>query len=94
MKAGRPEADVYRPLLLLRLCRKAVRAIVVLFPLLGLTYLLMFYGPATDTELYRVFKYMNALLQTLQVSCSSAAEAEGLGDGKGGGGGECFKKTT
>ncbi|KAL8573261.1 hypothetical protein ACOMHN_006672 [Nucella lapillus] len=46
--------------------RKAVRAILVLFPLLGLTYLLMFYGPATDTDLYRIFQYMNAVLQTLQ----------------------------
>ncbi|XP_076461460.1 corticotropin-releasing factor receptor 2-like [Babylonia areolata] len=46
--------------------RKAVRAILVLFPLLGLTYLLMFYGPASDTLLYTVFKYMNAVLQTLQ----------------------------
>ena len=57
--------------------RKAVRAIVVLFPLLGLTYLLMFYGPATDTQLYRVFKYMNALLQTLQVSGVGSDAKEG-----------------
>ncbi|KAK7109189.1 hypothetical protein V1264_013275 [Littorina saxatilis] len=46
--------------------RKAARAIVVLFPLLGLTYLLMFYAPSEDQDLFRAFKYVNAVLQPLQ----------------------------
>lgn len=49
-------------------CRKAVRATVVLFPLLGLTYLLFFYIPTSHRHLYHVTAFVNAALHSLQVS--------------------------
>ncbi|XP_025093533.1 corticotropin-releasing factor receptor 1-like isoform X2 [Pomacea canaliculata] len=46
--------------------RKAVRATVVLFPLLGLTYLLFFYIPTSHRHLYHVTAFVNAALHSLQ----------------------------
>ncbi|KAK7479260.1 hypothetical protein BaRGS_00029508, partial [Batillaria attramentaria] len=51
----------------IRQYRKAVRATLVLFPLLGLTYLLVFYMPASkESQFYRVMSYINAVLHTMQ----------------------------
>ena len=46
--------------------RKASRAIVVLFPLLGLTYVLMLVEPPPGHSLYAFVKYGNATLSSLQ----------------------------
>lgn len=46
--------------------RKATRAIVVLFPLLGMTYLLMFYGPPQTSDFYVVFRFINTILMAVQ----------------------------
>lgn len=48
-------------------CRKAVKATVILLPLLGVTYVL-FITPPSDTAIARrSFVYINAVLQSTQV---------------------------
>ncbi|CAL1538254.1 unnamed protein product [Lymnaea stagnalis] len=46
--------------------RKALKAIVVLFPLLGVTYILFIQTPYHSTEVKFVLEHVNALLQSLQ----------------------------
>ncbi|CAG5132410.1 unnamed protein product, partial [Candidula unifasciata] len=49
-----------------RQSRKAVRATVVLVPLLGLTYILFIKPPFDDRILNSIFQHVNALLQSTQ----------------------------
>ena len=46
--------------------RKAAKATLILFPLLGLTYLLFLFPPQNAGQL--AFKYINSLLQSTQVT--------------------------
>ncbi|KAK6166197.1 hypothetical protein SNE40_022952 [Patella caerulea] len=46
--------------------RKAVKATIILFPLLGVTYVLFLMPPSDDPVVGSVFKYANALLQSFQ----------------------------
>ncbi|XP_069778278.1 corticotropin-releasing factor receptor 2 isoform X2 [Narcine bancroftii] len=47
--------------------RKAVKAILVLLPLLGITYILYFIDPGKDDISYVVFIYFNSFLQSFQI---------------------------
>lgn len=49
-------------------CRKAVKATLVLLPLLGITYMLFFVNPGEDDISQIVFIYFNSFLQSFQVS--------------------------
>ncbi|KAM9790962.1 corticotropin-releasing factor receptor 2 isoform 3-T3 [Syngnathus typhle] len=49
------------------LCRKAVKATLVLLPLLGITYMLFFVNPGGDDISQIVFVYFNSFLQSFQV---------------------------
>lgn len=49
------------------LCRKAVKATLVLLPLLGITYMLFFVNPGEDDISQIVFIYFNSFLQAFQV---------------------------
>ncbi|XP_051879365.1 corticotropin-releasing factor receptor 2 isoform X2 [Pristis pectinata] len=46
--------------------RKAVKAILVLLPLLGITYILFFIDPGKDDISYVAFLYFNSFLQSFQ----------------------------
>lgn len=48
-------------------CRKAVKATLVLLPLLGLTYMLFFVNPGEDEISQIVFIYFNSFLESFQV---------------------------
>jgi len=48
--------------------RKAVKATVILFPLLGITYVLFIMPPSDHRKVQVTFKYINAVLQSFQVS--------------------------
>jgi len=48
--------------------RKAVKATLVLFPLLGMIYLLFITNPSTNLVSQRVFTYTNNVLQSTQVN--------------------------
>ncbi|KAM9790960.1 corticotropin-releasing factor receptor 2 isoform 1-T1 [Syngnathus typhle] len=48
------------------LCRKAVKATLVLLPLLGITYMLFFVNPGGDDISQIVFVYFNSFLQSFQ----------------------------
>lgn len=48
-------------------CRKAVKATLVLLPLLGITYMLFFVNPGEDDISQIVFIYFNSFLQSFQV---------------------------
>ena len=48
------------------LCRKAVRATLILFPLLGVTYVVFISPPNDEPMAKRVFVYFNAILQSIQ----------------------------
>nr|XP_009667478.1 PREDICTED: corticotropin-releasing factor receptor 2 isoform X2 [Struthio camelus australis] len=52
--------------------RKAVKATLVLLPLLGITYMLFFVNPGEDDISQIVFIYFNSFLQSFQLSCSGA----------------------
>lgn len=47
--------------------RKAVKATLVLLPLLGITYILFFVNPGEDDIAQIVFIYFNSFLQSFQV---------------------------
>lgn len=47
--------------------RKAVKATLVLLPLLGITYMLFFVNPGEDDIAQIVFIYFNSFLQSFQV---------------------------
>lgn len=47
--------------------RKAVKATLVLLPLLGITYMLFFVNPGEDDISQIVFIYFNSFLQSFQV---------------------------
>lgn len=49
------------------LCRKAVKATLVLLPLLGITYMLFFVNPGEDEISQIVFIYFNSFLESFQV---------------------------
>lgn len=49
------------------LYRKAVKATLVLLPLLGITYMLFFVNPGEDDISQIVFIYFNSFLQSFQV---------------------------
>uniref|UniRef100_A0A8B9JS25 G-protein coupled receptors family 2 profile 2 domain-containing protein n=1 Tax=Astyanax mexicanus TaxID=7994 RepID=A0A8B9JS25_ASTMX len=51
----------------LSLCRKAVKATLVLLPLLGITYMLFFVNPGEDDISQIVFIYFNSFLQSFQI---------------------------
>lgn len=51
--------------------RKAVKATLVLLPLLGTTYMLFFVNPGEDDLSQIVFIYFNSFLQSFQVGCTS-----------------------
>ncbi|KOB67231.1 Diuretic hormone receptor, partial [Operophtera brumata] len=42
--------------------RKATKALLVLIPLLGITYLLVIYGPSDDSWFAHAFDYMRAVM--------------------------------
>ncbi|XP_071102260.1 corticotropin-releasing factor receptor 1-like [Haliotis cracherodii] len=46
--------------------RKAVKATIILFPLLGVTYVLFLIPPSNDHVVQTVFQYANAFLQSFQ----------------------------
>ncbi|XP_041366897.1 corticotropin-releasing factor receptor 1-like [Gigantopelta aegis] len=46
--------------------RKAVKATIILFPLLGVTYVLFLIPPSNNHVVHTVFQYANALLQSFQ----------------------------
>lgn len=48
-------------------CRKAVKATLVLLPLLGITYMLFFVNPGEDEISQIVFIYFNSFLESFQV---------------------------
>lgn len=50
--------------------RKAAKALLVLMPLLGVTYVLTIIGPTTDPPTSNVFDYIRAVLLSTQVSFS------------------------
>lgn len=47
--------------------RKAARATVILFPLLGITYIIFLSHPPGQKVSLNIFKYVNAILQSTQV---------------------------
>lgn len=49
------------------ICRKAVKATLVLLPLLGITYMLFFVNPGEDEISQIVFIYFNSFLESFQV---------------------------
>ena len=51
-------------------CRKAAKATLILFPLLGVTYLLFLFPPQNAGRL--AFKYVNSVLQSTQVTANDA----------------------
>jgi hypothetical protein len=57
--------------------RKAVKATLVLLPLLGITYMLFFINPGEDDLSQIVFIYFNSFLQSFQV-CSPSRWASPL----------------
>lgn len=57
---------------LLWCCRKAVKATLVLLPLLGITYMLFFVNPGGEDEVARiVFIYFNSILESFQVQTAT-----------------------
>jgi len=48
--------------------RKAVKATLVLLPLLGITYMLFFVNPGEDEISQIVFIYFNSFLESFQVN--------------------------
>ncbi|XP_060580303.1 corticotropin-releasing factor receptor 2-like isoform X2 [Ruditapes philippinarum] len=46
--------------------RKAVKATIILFPLLGITYVLFIIPPSDHPQVKLVFRYINAVLQSFQ----------------------------
>lgn len=52
------------------LIRKAVKATLVLLPLLGITYMLFFVNPGEDEISQIVFIYFNSFLESFQVFCN------------------------
>lgn len=63
------EKSVCRVYLIARLFRrKAVKATLVLLPLLGITYMLFFVNPGEDEISQIVFIYFNSFLESFQVS--------------------------
>lgn len=75
----------YSPCLALRggssspwcLLRKAVKATLVLLPLLGITYMLFFVNPGEDEISRIVFIYFNSFLESFQVWLSASAAIPG-----------------
>lgn len=68
--------------------RKAVKATLVLLPLLGITYMLFFVNPGEDDLSQIVFIYFNSFLQSFQVGTPAAgsppdldAQRQGLAPG-------------
>lgn len=64
--------------------RKAVKATLVLLPLLGITYMLFFVNPGEDEISQIVFIYFNSFLESFQVSesvegrvCAELGEDDG-----------------
>lgn len=55
--------------------RKAVKATLVLLPLLGITYMLFFVNPGEDDLSQIVFIYFNSFLQSFQVRCRAGGGA-------------------
>lgn len=49
--------------------RKAVKATLVLLPLLGITYMLFFVNPGEDEVSRVIFIYFNSFLESFQVLC-------------------------
>lgn len=57
--------------------RKAVKATLVLLPLLGITYMLFFVNPGEDEISRIVFIYFNSFLESFQVRLSGPAAIPG-----------------
>lgn len=57
--------------------RKAVKATLVLLPLLGITYMLFFVNPGEDEISRIVFIYFNSFLESFQVRSSALAPIPG-----------------
>jgi hypothetical protein len=57
------------------ICRKAVRATVVLLPLLGISYVIFITNPGESNVSKLLFVYFNSVLQSTQVSMSPRAPA-------------------
>lgn len=64
---ARVHAGPARPVTPVALCRKAVKATLVLLPLLGITYMLFFVNPGEDEISQIVFIYFNSFLESFQV---------------------------
>lgn len=61
--------------------RKAVKATLVLLPLLGITYMLFFVNPGEDEVSRVVFIYFNSFLESFQVQLP-APSRPGYGPGR------------
>lgn len=61
-------AESFCPAHCTRLRRKAVKATLVLLPLLGITYMLFFVNPGEDEISQSVFIYFNSFLESFQVN--------------------------
>lgn len=70
--------------------RKAVKATLVLLPLLGITYMLFFVNPGEDEISRIVFIYFNSFLESFQVRSSALAPSQALTKGCGGAQGVIF----
>lgn len=57
--------------------RKAVKATLVLLPLLGITYMLFFVNPGEDEISRIVFIYFNSFLESFQVRSSALVPIPG-----------------
>lgn len=56
--------------------RKAVKATLVLLPLLGITYMLFFVNPGEDDISQIVFIYFNSFLQSFQVRITEMIQSD------------------
>ncbi|XP_022235645.1 PDF receptor-like, partial [Limulus polyphemus] len=53
-------------LVIIKFCRRAIKATILLFPLLGITHLLFCVNPQDDATLEEAYMITNAVLQSLQ----------------------------
>lgn len=62
-------SELHRQIFICHACliRKAVKATLVLLPLLGITYMLFFVNPGEDEISQIVFIYFNSFLESFQV---------------------------
>lgn len=64
------------------MCRKAIKATIILLPLLGMTNLLFLAQPAEQGPLLVAYRVINAVLPSCQVSGDGEGEQSADGEGK------------